>query len=128
MLQIDAILEVKFNYSTQPREIERRFKGAVRQALGYAKRVDAPSAYVLYLVAWFPRPASGLPGSLRDPGWKYATPISDTLIEGSDSLDRAAHKSIGTRRLARCVGSRLSASIFQVAGEHHTVATARAGL
>jgi hypothetical protein len=68
-LDVDTVLEVKFNYARQTGEIDARLPYAVNQANRYRNIVGANCAYVLYFIA---APHSDeIPIGPRDSGWGY---------------------------------------------------------
>src|SRR5690606_28333474 len=69
-LEVDTIIEVKFNYLHQSGCLQRRPLKAFEQLRGYRNRWKARHGYVLYIVA---SPVGNPPASSndRDAGWRY---------------------------------------------------------
>ncbi len=94
-LNIDTVIEVKFNYARQLVEIAARLPNAINQANAYRSAMRAKCAYVLYFVA---APSLGaIPGDPRDTGWIYWNyPLNNAVDEVNRAAERA-HAEIAGR-------------------------------
>lgn len=72
-LNVEAVIECKFNYAKQDPDIRARIDGpnsALVQACSYAEKCQTRSAYVLYLIA-APQFTRACPAKYRDAGWQH---------------------------------------------------------
>ena len=94
IVDVEIVIEVKFNYARQIGRIQTRLHAAAKQARRYQKAVNASEAYVLYFVA-APQ-IEKLPPDPRDNGWRYwNSPIKDANNALRKSVDEERIQIVG---------------------------------
>lgn len=90
-LNVDTVIEVKFNYASQLNEIRNRLPSAINQANGYQQTVSAKNAYVVYIIA---APyVDNLPPHPRDSGWGYWNrPMIDAIKIVQQSTEQGTNE------------------------------------